>query len=104
MKALEILKNLEYGWTTCNKDKVYSSKYSKEDIDEVVRELEGMGTKANTKTCLWEPDNDGSRIYEDVVWISECNYEFMLNEGTPKENGFYYCPKCGKELIEIKED
>ena len=28
-----------------------------------------------------------------------CDFILSLASSTPKENEFYYCPKCGKQLI-----
>ena len=38
---------------------------------------------------------------EPGAWQAECNKKvFYLIEGTPKENGFEFCPYCGRELKE----
>ena len=34
---------------------------------------------------------DGDEIYR----CSECGAEFVLIDGTPKENEYHFCPKCG---------
>lgn len=42
--------------------------------------------------CLWKFDDlDG--IYE-----SACGKNFFFETGTAEENGFRFCPFCGKEL------
>jgi len=45
--------------------------------------------------CEWDRDNDG--CYE-----STCENAFEFNDGTFEENGFKFCPYCGRE-IEVKE-
>lgn len=46
-------------------------------------------------TCIWEEVDEGS-YYE-----AGCNQKgFSFNDGTAKENGFKFCPFCGKPLIE----
>ena len=38
---------------------------------------------------------------EPGAWQAECNKKaFYFYEGSPKENGFEFCPYCGNELKE----
>lgn len=47
--------------------------------------------------CLWKFDDlDG--IYE-----SGCGRNFFFETGTAEENGFKFCPFCGKELMNANE-
>lgn len=40
----------------------------------------------------------------DVAYrCSECNELFWLESGTPKDNEYNFCPKCGKKLVEPQE-
>ena len=40
----------------------------------------------------------------DVAYrCSECNELFWIESGTPKDNGYNFCPKCGKRLVEPQE-
>lgn len=48
------------------------------------------------KTCEWKEE---SNDYE-VVWITSCGEAFVVNEGTPEENGFKFCAYCGRKLIQ----
>lgn len=45
------------------------------------------------ETCKWKNKNN-------EIWDSECNERFIFNCDTPLENGFKFCPYCGKKLIE----
>jgi len=37
---------------------------------------------------------------EIIYWdCTACGFSLVLSDGTPKENEFYYCPRCGKKLI-----
>ena len=38
---------------------------------------------------------EGSNTYE----CPYCDFILQLMEGTPEENLYNYCPKCGKKLI-----
>ena len=39
-------------------------------------------------------DNYGEPFYR----CSECNEEFVLEEGPPEENNYFFCPDCGAEM------
>ena len=42
---------------------------------------------------------------EENVWeCSECGEYWLLNDGDPYENQFYYCPKCGAQMIGGDDD
>jgi len=43
--------------------------------------------------CEWTQDEDGN-------WETDCNEVFIFNEGTSVENGFNFCPYCGRPLIQ----
>lgn len=42
-------------------------------------------------SCTWEPDDDG-------IWNTTCKKQFVFNDDGPHENGFKFCPYCGKPL------
>lgn len=49
------------------------------------------------------------RVYDeyaggDVYECSECGLMWALEEGSPKDNEMYYCPKCGKRMDDFIED
>jgi len=50
------------------------------------------------ETCLWASDGNG-------VWTSDCHRtngdgpSFAFDDGGPVENGFSFCPYCGKPLL-----
>lgn len=49
-----------------------------------------------SETCIWSRADDGSEVYE-----TSCQEGcFMLNSGTPSENGMRFCCYCGKPLEE----
>lgn len=47
--------------------------------------------------CTWKYDNpdDG----EDSPFVSSCGEYMQFTHKGPVENGFKYCPYCGKELV-----
>ena len=45
------------------------------------------------RACRW------SRADEDTdLWEGSCGVAWSLPDGTPKENGMNYCPRCGAKL------
>ena len=52
--------------------------------------------KAEREQGKWVEDDDG---WDGVIWrCSECNALFTLTDGTPEENEYHFCPKCGAEM------
>ena len=46
----------------------------------------------------WIEDED---MYGDPIYhCSNCNEHFVLAEGTPTDNCYYYCPNCGAKMDE----
>lgn len=45
--------------------------------------------------CEWKEDSDGN-------WDTFCGETFCLEEGTPSENTYKFCPACGGVLKETK--
>lgn len=46
----------------------------------------------------WVEDED---MYGDPIYhCSNCNEHFVLEEGTPIENHYFYCPNCGAKMDE----
>jgi hypothetical protein len=45
-------------------------------------------------SCFWDLNDEDSNI-----WLSGCMNDFIFNEGSPSDNGFKFCPYCGKLII-----
>ena len=45
--------------------------------------------------CKWSHD-------WHEFWKGQCGITFEFTEGGPEDNGFSFCPKCGKRL-EVEE-
>lgn len=44
-------------------------------------------------------------MWGDIAWeCPYCDFTLYLSNGTPKENQFYFCPKCGKQLMNEVEN
>ena len=68
-------------------------------------EHNGLKAVGVSRGDLMQPDTCKWIYVEDYIdspcYDTGCGNEFILNNGTPKENGFKYCPFCG---IKIAED
>ena len=51
------------------------------------------------KWLFWQDDPDAN-VYE----CSACHEPLTLNEGTPRENNFNFCPFCGLPMKEGDDD
>ena len=93
-------------------------------IDEVVRELEIEIKTANNTYNSFNMDVDLGRVFgleraieivkqgctsddlcewkledeETNLYLTGCQQRQLIFEGTPKENGYIYCPYCGKKI------
>lgn len=45
--------------------------------------------------CTWTQDTDG-------IWKTSCGQAQEFTTGTREENGYKFCPYCGKEIQESK--
>ena len=45
----------------------------------------------------WEVSTD-EWLETDVYTCSKCREDYVLVEGTPKENLWHYCPNCGAKM------
>lgn len=48
------------------------------------------------ETCKWTQEDEGSH------YSSDCGMHFIFEEDGPTENGFKFCPKCGKPLVAVE--
>jgi len=49
------------------------------------------------RPCTWTQNDDE----DDSYWAAACcDHLFVFNDGGPVENGFAFCPYCGRELKE----
>lgn len=43
--------------------------------------------------CEWKLEDSESNLY-----VTECENRHLIFEGTPEENGYKYCPYCGRKI------
>jgi len=51
---------------------------------------------AQPDKCEWAQEDESSD-----AWDTGCGRTFLINDGTPPENGMRYCCFCGKTLIGV---
>jgi hypothetical protein len=51
---------------------------------------------AQPDKCEWAQEDESSD-----AWDTGCGRTFLINDGTPSENGMRYCCFCGKTLIGV---
>lgn len=51
---------------------------------------------AQPDKCGWVQEDESSD-----AWNTGCGRTFLINDGTPSENGMRYCCFCGKTLIGV---
>ena len=49
------------------------------------------GIEPNRKSCTWTEDMNGN-------WDTGCQQIHIIISGTPRENGYVYCPYCGGKI------
>lgn len=59
--------------------------------------------KLNIK-CTWSNSEGATADDTDTHWETSCGKDFMLNDGTPDDNGFDYCCYCGKTIDQLVEE
>lgn len=58
-------------------------------------EIQQLTDEVN-RVCEWKLEDNGDYI----IYNTSCGEDFILEEGTPKENLYNYCPSCGGKLRE----
>lgn len=51
--------------------------------------------RMSEEDCEWQEEDGGG------PWESWCGHLFEFNSDGPKENGFRFCPYCGKRLVAV---
>ena len=73
----------------------YVSTWARDCDGKTVKEVHALGWGVTedwlTESCTWKSLNNGT--YE-----TSCNHMFQINDGSPDDNGFKYCPFCGEML------
>jgi hypothetical protein len=72
-------------------------RYAYEDWDEELERFAALSAAlAQPDKCEWAQEDESSD-----AWDTGCGRTFLINDGTPPENGMCYCCFCGKTLIGV---
>lgn len=52
-----------------------------------------------SEQCIWTPMDAAY-----MSWESACGFWIDFDEAFPDNNGFEYCPRCGKKIVIETED
>lgn len=76
---------------------LYPTDMSDDDYDFIERLINSQQTINPIQHAHWQQH---SYFDEDngVFQCSNCKEEFVLISGSPKENGYNYCPHCGCKM------
>lgn len=80
----------------------YLSEETREALETIDGKIDDMPpVTPQPKMGHWIEEDmfDGDVAYR----CSECNELFWIEYGTPKDNGYNFCPKCGKRLVEAQK-
>lgn len=55
-----------------------------------------------TDKCLWEYECDHPEYQR--YYYTECGESHMFSDGKISDNKFKYCPYCGKQIKEVKNE
>ena len=69
-------------------------KYTTLDVLAILKALPAAHPQQMRGRWIEEEDYNGDTIYE----CSECGNEFVLIDGTPKDNNYFFCPSCGARM------
>ena len=60
---------------------------------EAVQALKSVLDGNHDDVCEWKFEDEEANLY-----LTGCQQRQLLFDGTPKENGYRFCPYCGKKI------
>lgn len=63
-------------------------------VDKAIEIVKGGGSDLALE-CKWKLEDEEANLY-----VTGCKEYHLLDEGTPEENKYRYCPYCGKKIRE----
>lgn len=60
-------------------------------VDDLIEIVKHGG--ASDDVCEWKLEDEEANLY-----LTGCQQRQLIFDGTPKENGYRYCPYCGKKI------
>lgn len=88
-KVVEQLENERKFW-----ENAYDSNLGKEKARSYEHAIEIVKSECATEqSCEWKLEDLESNLY-----VTGCENRQLIFEGTPEENGYKYCPYCGRKI------
>lgn len=88
-KVVEQLENERKFW-----ENAYDSNLGKEKARSYEHAIEIVkGEYVTEQSCEWKLEDSESNLY-----VTGCENRQLIFEGTPEENGYKYCPYCGRKI------
>lgn len=88
-KVVEQLENERKFW-----ENAYNRNLGKEKARSYEHAIEIVkGECATEQSCEWKLED-----VEQNLYVTECVNRHLIFEGTPEENGYKYCPYCGRKI------
>ena len=75
-------------------EKYCFEKYCAEGDSDIERIVKGGGADLELE-CKWKLEEEGN------LYVTECENRHIVFDGTPEENGYRYCPYCGRKIKEV---
>ena len=67
--------------------------YIEQSNKEAVQALKSVLDGNHDDVCEWKFEDEEANLY-----LTGCQQRQLIFDGTPKENGYRYCPYCGKKI------
>ena len=68
-------------------------------LDESIEIVKQGGVSdASDNVCEWKLEDEEANLY-----LTGCQQRQLIFEGSPKENGYTYCPYCGKKIKVVEQ-
>ena len=77
----------------------YGQEYDAEGIEALEMAIKALEQEPKTGHWIEEEMFDGEVAYR----CSKCGGLFELENGTPKNNEYNFCPKCGELMVESED-
>ena len=77
---------------TCNKEKCDTKEICRICVVDDAIEIVKQGIVSDD-VCEWKLEYEEANLY-----LTGCQQRQLIFDGTPKENGYRYCPYCGKKI------
>ena len=72
----------------------FQNRKAVEVLESAIKIVKGGGVDLKPE-CKWKLEEEGN------LYVTECENRHLTFDGTPAENGYRYCPYCGRKIKEV---